>query len=170
MLRAVTQRPVPGPAELAGARHLDDAGEVAACRVQEDLLVLPVPVARQLPDDVGGAVLAEHPAALAVSTIAVAAAVRLTAANPTRTQVWSLVWGSCQLPASSAGSAPSTAPRMSVTEADSAVITQAWPTVHDQPGCSQAGPRRRFDRQAHTGRRKVTGPAPSLIPSTTTCS
>ena len=73
-----------------------------------------------------------------------AAATRLTAANPMRTQVWILVWESCQLPASKAGSVPTAAPTRSVTEADSAVMTQARLTVQDQPGCSQAGPRRRF--------------------------
>src|SRR5689334_7135054 len=76
--------------------------------------------------------------------MAVAAAARLAPVNPMSTQVWNLVCASLQLPASRAGSAPRTAPRMRVADAESAVIIQVWPTVHDQPGCSQPGPRRRF--------------------------
>ena len=82
--------------------------------------------------------------------MAVPAAAMLTAPNPMSIQVSSLVCASLQLPASRAGSAPSTAPRMRVTEADSEVITQARPTVHDQLGWSQAGPRRRLAREAGT--------------------
>jgi hypothetical protein len=85
----------------------------------------------------------EHPATLAAR--------RLATVNPMSIQVWNLVCGSLQLPTSRAGSAPRTAPRMRVTDADNAVITQARPTVHDQPGCSQSGPRRRLVGQFMPG-------------------
>src|ERR1700732_1350706 len=84
--------------------------------------------------------------------MAIEAANRLGAVNQVSTQVWILVCGSLQLPASRAGSAPREAPRMRVTDADSAVITQARPTVHDQPGCSQSGPRRRVTSKIYPDR------------------
>src|SRR5712664_286818 len=76
--------------------------------------------------------------------MAVTAAARPATVRPMRTHVWSLVCALRQLPANTAGSAPRTAPRMRVTDADSPVITHTRPTVHDQPGCNQSGPRRRL--------------------------